>query len=109
MSDVNRVSVAVVETSHADFQHLVDALDAELEVFDGEDHEFYSQYNGLDSMLVSLVAYVNGQPVGCGAIKPFEDGVAEMKRMYVQPDHRRFGVAARVFRNIGNHGGGTWV
>ena len=34
-----------------------------------------------------LVA-VDGVPVGMGALRRFADGVAEVKRMYVRPDHR---------------------
>jgi putative acetyltransferase len=47
-----------------------------------------------------VVAYVLGQPVGCGALAPFEPGVGEVKRMYVQPGHRRTGVGRRVLRAL---------
>ncbi|MBV1855658.1 GNAT family N-acetyltransferase [Catellatospora tritici] len=43
-----------------------------------------------------VVAYVLGQPVGCGAITPHETGVGEIRRMYVTPAHRRAGVARRI-------------
>jgi GNAT superfamily N-acetyltransferase len=43
-----------------------------------------------------VVAYALGRPVGCGALILADDGVAEIKRMYVLPAHRRTGVARRI-------------
>jgi GNAT superfamily N-acetyltransferase len=47
-----------------------------------------------------VVAYVLGSPVGCGALILGEDGVAEIKRMYVLPAHRRAGVARRILQAL---------
>ncbi|MEU9175152.1 GNAT family N-acetyltransferase [Streptomyces sp. NPDC048420] len=45
-----------------------------------------------------LLAEVNGRPVGCCAVQPFPapDTAAELKRMYVAPEARGRGVAARL-------------
>jgi GNAT superfamily N-acetyltransferase len=40
-----------------------------------------------------LLAEVGDEPVGCGGIRPQGDGIAEIKRMYVVPEHRGRGVA----------------
>lgn len=40
-----------------------------------------------------LVACIGGHAVACGAWQPLEDGVAELKRMYVRPAHRGQGIA----------------
>jgi GNAT superfamily N-acetyltransferase len=40
-----------------------------------------------------LVAYLDGEPVACGAVRRNEDGAAEIKRMYTRPAARGRGVA----------------
>lgn len=43
-----------------------------------------------------LVAYVDGEAVGSGAVRLNEPGVAEIKRMYVAPAWRGRGIAGAV-------------
>lgn len=59
--------------------------------------ELTSRPNG-----VFLVAWVGDEPVGCGAIKPLDDGVgvAEVKRMYTAPAGRRSGVGRTVLARL---------
>jgi GNAT superfamily N-acetyltransferase len=45
---------------------------------------------------VFLVAWVDGQPVGCGGIRAHDADIGEIKRMYVTPPARRTGVARAV-------------
>lgn len=40
-----------------------------------------------------IIARLQGEPVGCGAIRPVTAAIAEVKRVYVQPPARRAGVA----------------
>ena len=61
------------------FQQLVRELDKELAVRDGDEHSFYSQFNTLDTIKYAVVAYDDAEPVGCGAIKEYSEGVMEIK------------------------------
>jgi GNAT superfamily N-acetyltransferase len=49
-----------------------------------------------------LVAWLDGEPVGCGAVQPFDGaaGVAEIKRMYTAPAARRRGVSRRLLSRL---------
>jgi GNAT superfamily N-acetyltransferase len=47
-----------------------------------------------------LVIYANGKPVAGGGVKRDEDGVAEIKRMYVAPPARRLGLGRRLLEEL---------
>lgn len=87
-------------SEHPDFRYLVSLLDKDLAIRDGEDHAFYNQFNKIDSIKYTVVAYLDEIPVGCGAIKEYEDGVVELKRMYVRDDFRRKGIASAVLAEL---------
>ncbi|MNL63513.1 putative N-acetyltransferase YsnE [compost metagenome] len=46
------------------------------------------------------MCYEDGQPIGCGAIKAFDEQAMEVKRMYVSPDGRNKGIATRVLTEL---------
>lgn len=85
-----------------DFQALVVELDKDLAIRDGDDHAFYAQFNKIDSIQHVVVAYDAETPVGCGAIKLFNDSAAEVKRMYVPPIFRGKGIATRILAELEN-------
>jgi putative acetyltransferase len=87
-------------SDNADFRALVTLLDADLRIRDGEEHDFYAQFNKLDKIRHALVAYENETAVGCGAFKEFAAGVAEIKRMFVLPEARRRGVAGKILSEL---------
>jgi GNAT superfamily N-acetyltransferase len=43
-----------------------------------------------------FVAYVEEQPVGCGAVRRLDDSMAELKRMYVRPTYRGQGIGRAI-------------
>jgi ribosomal protein S18 acetylase RimI-like enzyme len=43
-----------------------------------------------------VVARFDGQPVGCGALRPLDSESAEIKRMYVLPSARRRGIGREM-------------
>lgn len=83
-----------------DFVRLVSKLDADLGERDGEDHAFYHQFNGIDSLQHTVVAYLDDTAVGCGAIKAYDTDIMEVKRMYVPPLHRGKGIASKVLQEL---------
>ncbi|TGD57955.1 GNAT family N-acetyltransferase [Flavobacterium humi] len=79
-----------------DFQKLVEQLDAELRLLDGEEHAFLGQLNKTGALKHCIVAYENQVPVGCGALREYSAGVMEVKRMYVPEDHRGKRIASAI-------------
>ncbi|MDM8161769.1 GNAT family N-acetyltransferase [Labilibaculum sp. K2S] len=85
-----------------DFIDLVRLLDSDLAIRDGEAHSFYSQFNKLDQIKYVVLAYEDGKPVGCGAIKEYEPLIVEVKRMFVLPECRGKGTASKVLQELEN-------
>jgi putative acetyltransferase len=88
------------DSTNEDFRQLVPILDKELAVLDGEDAEFYAQFNKTESIPHVIVAYQDGIPVGCGAIRAYEGDTAEVKRMFVLRPFRRRGIAEQVLYEL---------
>jgi len=47
-----------------------------------------------------LVARWQEQPIACGAFRPMDSGVAEIKRMYVEPAYRGRGIGRRILQAL---------
>lgn len=91
------------DSSNQEFIDLVKKLDRELAERDGEENAFYAQFNKIDTLKHCIVAQVNNQAIGCGAIKPFHEGPSvEVKRMYVLPEFRGKGIAGKLLEALEN-------
>ena len=84
----------------SDFQKLVVELDKDLAIRDGDDHAFYDQFNKIDAIKYVIVIYEDEVAVGCGAIKEYEAGVMEVKRMYVPLEKRGKGIASLILQEL---------
>jgi|tagenome__1003787_1003787.scaffolds.fasta_scaffold20807963_2 GNAT superfamily N-acetyltransferase len=73
--------------------------------------EYVQRYGGPDEAVVDpaeflppeglfVVAEVDGVPAGCGAWRALDPGVAEIKRVYVEPGFRRRGLAQEVMTRL---------
>ena len=88
------------DSDNKDFQKMVAMLDEYLRILDGEEHAFYAQLNKTDKIKTVIVAYENETPVGCGAIREFDEHSMEVKRMYVLPDKRGHGIATGILKEL---------
>lgn len=89
-------------SENQDFIQLVKMLDEYLAYTDGEDHAFYDQFNKIDMLKHCVVLYEEENPVGCGAIKPYDHDSAELKRMFVIPEFRGKGYASQILSELEN-------
>ena len=87
-------------SENPDFRTLVALLDQDLAVRDGADHGFYAQFNKIDKINHVVVAYLDEEPVGCGAFKEYAADEVEIKRMYVLPARWGQGVAVTVLAEL---------
>jgi len=87
-------------SENPDFTLLNKILDQELVIRDGDEHEFFAQYNKIDSIKHVVLAYNNGDAVGCGAIKKFNEEAIEIKRMFVLPAGRGKKVATTILTEL---------
>ena len=83
-------------SKNEDFIYLVKQLDAYLKITDGDEHDFYNQFNSITSLKHVVIAYLNKKPVGCGAIKQLSKKNVEVKRMFTNKEARGKGIATRV-------------
>jgi putative acetyltransferase len=87
-------------SENIDFMALIRLLDEDLARRDGNETAFYSQYNKIDMIRHAVVAYEADVPLAIGAIKEYETGVMEVKRMFTLPEIRGKGYASRVLAEL---------
>ena len=88
------------DSDNKDFQGLVQLLDKDLFDRYGNLQEFFDQFNGLDRIKGVVVAYINDDPVGCGAMKKYSNDCMEIKRMFVKKQYRGRGIAKQVLAEL---------
>ena len=86
-------------SNHPDFQKLTQLFDDYLVEIDGDEKDFFAQYNQIYIDNV-IICYENEIAVGCGAFKEYEPTVAEIKRMFVLPGKRGKGIASTVLNAL---------
>ncbi|WP_223033151.1 GNAT family N-acetyltransferase [Hanstruepera marina] len=94
------IKLVRTNSENTDFIELVKALDSYLKVTDGDEHYFYNQFNKIDVLKHTIVAYNNRVPVGCGAFKKFDKYSVEVKRMFTKPDMRQSGIAGKILSEL---------
>ena len=94
------VDLIRTNSENNDLISLVFELDKDLAIRDGDETTFYSQYNGIDDINFAIVAYIDSEPAGCGAIKSFNDEAMEIKRMFVLPKYRGRGFSSAILKEL---------
>lgn len=98
---MDHLEIRVHEPNDAVAGELIAELDAELRMHYSED-----DIHGLtpeemqDFPGTFFVTWLAGQPVACGGLRPLEDGMAELKRMFVRRSVRGQGLGRRLLEEL---------
>jgi len=93
------MKVIKTNSDHSDFKKLSTLFNEYLVDIDGDEREFFAHYNNVQLDHV-LVVYENGQALGCGAFKKYDEVTAEIKRMFVLSEARGKGIANKILNEI---------
>ncbi|WP_234469766.1 helix-turn-helix domain-containing GNAT family N-acetyltransferase [Streptomyces sp. MBT62] len=93
------ITVALVDGAAEDARGCLDAYAADIDArfpegFDKTDLVRPEEVTGDAGAF--FVAYEEGRPVGCGALRTLEPGTGEIRHVWVHPDARRLGLARRI-------------
>lgn len=94
------MKIVRTNSENQDFINLVKQLDAYLKITDGDEHDFYNQFNNIDVLKNVVLIYLNDIAVGCGAIKKMDNSAVEVKRMFVSSDKRGKGIAQIILTEL---------
>lgn len=89
-------------SSNPHFIKLVEELDTYLAIIDGDEHDFYDQFNSIDALNHVVLIFDNDMVVGCGAFKELDSETVEIKRMFTREVARRKGIASMVLKELEN-------
>ncbi|MBH0053016.1 GNAT family N-acetyltransferase [Salinibacterium sp. SWN139] len=100
MEDTYELELRSVPFEHADSVMLRSAQRAELTARYGTEDSEPGVKPNADSVVVFLIAYVDGVPAGCGGLRQLSEEIFEVKRMYVTPAQRGTGIAVAVLKGL---------
>ncbi len=95
------IALTRTNSDNLDFQKLTQLFDDFLVDIDGDEHDFFAQYNQIYLDHV-IVCDEDGVASGCGAFKQREPQLAEIKRIFVLPEQRGKGIATAVLTALEN-------
>lgn len=96
------LNIVRTTSNNPDFSQLTQQLDVTLCDIYGTKQEDFEEYNRITDLPTVVIAYWDGQPVGCGCFKKFNEDSMEIKRMFVQEEHRGKGIASRILYELEN-------
>lgn len=94
--------IDIIRTNSNDkrFKNLILELDNDLiSRYTDEKYKFDINIE-INELKTAVIAQITNIPVGCGCFKEIDENTVEIKRMYVNPYFRGFGVASMIIESI---------
>jgi putative acetyltransferase len=84
--------------ANPDFHLLCGLLDEHLNDAIGgfEKRKKFVQFNQLDTVRDVILVYDGGTPVGCAGFRYYEEGTAEVKRVFIRAEYRGRGISKKL-------------
>ena len=103
------LALELAQTPTDDARMLIEELEAELSGdYTPEQRYGYSVARVFQPNVRFFIARLNGEAVGCGGVA-FEDGLAEVKRVYVRPDQRGRRIGRAILAHLEGEAGARGV
>lgn len=92
------MKIVYTDGKNKDFIELCSLLDDNLnEIVGGEkQRKQYNQYNTLEKIHDVVLIYDGMLAVGCASFKHYDEGIAEVKRVYVRKEYRGQGISKHL-------------
>ena len=87
-------------SENTDFIQLVSELDKFLAEMNDREHDYYNQFNRIDTIKHVVLVYLDNVAVSCGAIKEYKSETVEVKRMFAINEFRGKGFASLVLNEL---------
>ncbi|MEI7770810.1 MAG: GNAT family N-acetyltransferase [Chloroflexales bacterium] len=95
------ITIAPERPDTPDAAALVEELDELLiPLYPIESHHGLSVASLIAEQVAFFVLRVDGAPAGCGGVKIYPEGYAEVKRMFVRPRYRGLGLSKRMLGHL---------
>jgi GNAT superfamily N-acetyltransferase len=95
-----KIKVVKTTSQNADFIFLIETFDAYLWDRYPELKKDYWGNNVIEFNTNVFIVYLNEKPVACGCFKKYDKKSVELKRMFVLPEARGFGLAQLVIKEL---------
>lgn len=96
------MNMIYTDGNNKDFNLLCGMLDDYLnEIVGGKkQRENYNQYNTLENIHDVVLLYDNDTPIACASYKHYDEGIAEMKRVFLKKEYRGRGLSKDLIRQL---------
>jgi GNAT superfamily N-acetyltransferase len=96
----DKIKISKTTSENPDFISLISSLDKSLWERYPELKTNYWGNNIIELNRNVVVIYLDNKPVACGCFKKYDKNTIEIKRMFVSPDARGFGLAKRILQEL---------
>ncbi|MEW9698683.1 GNAT family N-acetyltransferase [Paenibacillus sp. SI8] len=98
------IEIKLVSHTNSSLHGLIAKLDHYLkEIYPIEEIHFVDFNDPSVEEITFAVAYEGEVPVGCGALRPYDQEITELKRFFVDPAYRNRGIASQILAFLEQH------